>query len=187
MVFLVRSIALQLIGYPVDIPPTELAEQISAENGDPLRCRRLQQTMPTMGPSLPEKRMLCIYTYAKLTSDPTACKLLLPSEYGLACISNLWPEVSGHVACGWNHTDLSIFECRDNGGLLHQSKNCEDFKNNQKQFSACLSYFAEKAKQSHQCAQIPDQSVRSFCETKMGAWEKYPELRGSFYFGQSAS
>src|SRR3989338_11039500 len=84
-----RGIVLQLMGYPVDIPPSELADEIAAENGNPLRCRRLQQTVPTMGPSLTEKRMLCVYIYAKLTQDPTACELLLPSEYGLACLSDV--------------------------------------------------------------------------------------------------
>ncbi|MFA5799921.1 MAG: hypothetical protein WC840_03090 [Candidatus Peribacteraceae bacterium] len=172
------------IGYYVDNPGWEVGE-IAAERKDPQLCQKIIVFSHIFGPTGAARRGECIYRYASLTQDPTACELLMPSEYGLACISNLWPEVSGHVACGWNHADSSLFECRDNDGLLHQGKSCEDFKNNQKQFSACISYMAERAKQAHQCAQIPDQSIRSFCETKMGAWEKYPELRGSFYFGQA--
>lgn len=175
-----------LLGYEFAEGPDVLAERLMAEQRPIKDCYRYVTLDPWFRPTTRELREQCVREYAKLTSDPTACELLLPSEYGLACISNLWPEVSGHVACGWNHTDPSIFECRGGDGVLRQSKNCQDFADNQKQFSVCRSYIAERAKESHLCAQVPDQSIRLFCETKMGAWEKYPELRGSFYFGQSA-
>jgi len=86
LLLLGRGIALQMMGYPVDIPPSDLAEAIASEGGDPLLCRRLQQTVPTMGPSLTEKRMLCFYLLAQRLKDPSVCELLMPSEYGFSCI-----------------------------------------------------------------------------------------------------
>lgn len=173
-----------LLGYRVNVDSGAVAE-LAAKKGNVELCRSIIN-YGFFGPTSGESRAHCVYRYAKLTSDPSACELLMPSEYGLACISNLWPEVSGHVACGWNHVDTSLFECRNDSGLLQQGRNCEDFVDNQKQFSACLSYMAERAKEFDLCAKIPDLTIRSFCKTKMGAWEKYPSLRGSFYFGQSS-
>src|SRR3989338_2790092 len=86
LLLLGRGIALQMMGYPVDIPPSDLAEAIASEGGDPLLCRRLQQTVPTMGPSLTEKRMLCFYLLAQKLKDPSVCELLMPSENGFSCI-----------------------------------------------------------------------------------------------------
>ena len=86
LLLLGRGIALQMMGYPVDIPPSDLAEAIASEGGDPLLCRRLQQTVPTMGPSLTEKRMLCFYLLAQKLKDPNVCELLMPSEYGWSCL-----------------------------------------------------------------------------------------------------
>src|SRR3989338_4256332 len=77
---------LRLLGYPVDVPPWELAKQIVASGKDPTYCLQLQQSVSVAGPTIEARREDCIYEYARLTQDPTACELLMPSPHGLSCV-----------------------------------------------------------------------------------------------------
>lgn len=171
-----------VFGYYIDYPGWEVGK-IAAAKRDPSLCSRIFVFSHIFGPPTESRRSECIDRYASITSDPSVCELLLPSEYGLSCISNLWPEVSDHEPCGLKQSDPEIFQCRDKQGVLHQSKRCSDFSGNVKWYSICISDNAEREKSLERCAEIPDPSIRSFCEVRMRAWQKYPELRGSFYFG----
>jgi hypothetical protein len=163
----------------------EISKKIAENHLDPKLCLKIEDNPFDLYkyPPIGSIRRGCIDGVASRTQDPSACELLLPGEYGLACISNLWPEVSGHVACGWNYSDPDIFECRDTDGKLHQGENCKDFMGNPMQFSACLSYSAERNHDADQCNAIPDRLIRSFCVVKVNAWKRFPQLRNSFYFG----
>src|SRR3989338_9229134 len=109
LLLLGRGIALQMMGYPVDIPPSDLAETIAAEGGDPLLCRRLQQTVPTMGPSLTEKRMLCFYLLAQKLKDPNVCELLMPSEYGWSCLGEVHQKIFKEIPCWYSTVNDRTF------------------------------------------------------------------------------
>ncbi|MFA5799923.1 MAG: hypothetical protein WC840_03100 [Candidatus Peribacteraceae bacterium] len=166
-----RGIVLQLMGYPVDIPPTELADEIAAENGDPLRCRRLQQTVPTMGPSLTEKRMLCFFLLAQEKRDPKICEYLIPGEYGLSCINNVVAQEYK------DHSDAGFFEFSE----------CMTIQKDPLRQDWCQFVRAHRSRKTSDCAGIKNDVIRSGCILKFEAWEKYPGIRGSFYFGQSLS
>src|SRR3989344_435750 len=209
-----RSITLQLMGYPVDVPPSELADEIAAENGNPLRCRRLQQTVPTMGPSLTEKRMLCVYIYAKLTQDPTACELLLPSEYGLACLSDVGGKIMHGIRCNIFTGETSLY-CRGkkNAELVMEDPTIEECASyeredvrewcffmrtlqisqvhecNQMQSEEaedeCETGYAFKQKDPSLCSAVKDDKRKKYCEIRINTWLAYPSLRNSFYFGRA--
>lgn len=185
-------------GKPAFDDPEVVAQWIVDGQRDPRLCLELRSgALPfplppirvpfVMGPTLEMQRKRCIFTVAQMTSNPRVCEILLPSEYGLACISNMWPEVSENVACGWNVNDNKTFQCRTGYGELRQSTSCDDFKENQKEYSVCLSEVAEREKNLSKCSLIPDAIVQNFCETRIGAWQKYPQLRTSFYFGTQES
>ncbi|OGJ55643.1 hypothetical protein A2706_00040 [Candidatus Peribacteria bacterium RIFCSPHIGHO2_01_FULL_51_35] len=181
-----------VLGYPPAGSPEDTAAWVMENNKHPDLCFKmgaLSIPFPAplyskMGPSTESNRKLCVFLIAQKMKDPRICELLLPGEYGLACISDLWPEVLPEDGCGWDVSNPKIFQCRHIGGPLRKSAICNDFSDNVKQFSACISYTASRDKSLEQCKNIPDADIRLFCQIKMKAWMDYPELRDSFYFGK---
>lgn len=72
-------------GYYVNKPGREVAK-IAAENRDVSVCRKMRQTWFVIGPQAGEQMALCFFDYARLTEDPSACDLLMPSRYGWSCL-----------------------------------------------------------------------------------------------------
>lgn len=183
--FIAIPFLLSLLGFYPNGIGWKVAKEIVARQGRASDCNKIVHLIAQpLSPSEGEQRSNCIYEYAKLSKDPSACELLMPSEYGLACISNLWLQAMPGNGCGWNYVNTEIYECREGYGPLRQSKNCTDFSDNPLYFSACIEARAHRKKDLTLCKEIPDAFIRSFCEVKIGAWIKYPELRNSFYFGQ---
>ncbi|ALM09493.1 MAG TPA: hypothetical protein DEB30_05495 [Candidatus Peribacter riflensis] len=178
-----RGLVLQMIGYPVDISPSELAQAIASEKGDPTRCRKLQQTMPTMGPSLAEKRRLCIYIYAKLTHDPSACELLMPSSYGWSCLGAATdkqpclfdfkepPEVRGNGiiaplaqcvhgdAATQNNTCCAVARI----AFYDEKKDCSSLVATRDFIDQCYHEVAKKKINMEACSKIENANIRSAC------------------------
>ena len=190
-----EGVRLVVLGYPPPGSPEETALWIMENKKDPSLCLkkgalvfpfpgRLFFPFAGMGPSLDSRRKSCIRELAVYTHDTTVCELLMPSEYGLACISDLWSIVLPDDGCGWKVSNPTIYQCRHRDGPLRESENCSAFADNEKQFSACIFYFADRNKNFEQCKDVPDALIRSYCETRIDAWNKYPELRNSFYFGK---
>ena len=177
----------RLWSYLPNVPEGDtLAKRLIDEKRSAKDCLKTYQIFPSY-PPLSIARSACIETYAKLTKDTAVCELLMPSEYGLACISNLWPEVLPDDGCGWIPNNPTVYECRHDGGQLVKSKDCNAFKTYVKQYSACIEDYAERERNLEKCTDVPDAEIRSFCEVRIGAWLKYPQLRNSFYFGASSS
>ena len=92
---------LNSFGYHVNATGWQVAK-IAAKKHDVRICESIIFVLPeTLGPSLAEQRALCIYEYAQLTKDPAACELLLPREYGLSCIGDIWGKLIGESNCHW--------------------------------------------------------------------------------------
>jgi hypothetical protein len=174
---------LKIAGYYPDGLGWRVARQIAETSRDPHDCLKIIHLIPhVMAPSEGEQRSSCIYELAEIMKDTKACELLLPSEYGLACIGNTWPDISRGVICAIDEQDHSIFFCRNEDGTFRRSKNCDDFKDPREK-SVCISSFAQRDKKLEWCNNISDEPIRTFCQTKLGAWEKYPQLRNSTWFG----
>lgn len=178
------NFVLSMLGYYPDGLGWRVAKQIAQTSRDPHDCFKIIHLIPhVMAPSEGEQRGLCVYELAEITKDPTVCELLLPSEYGLACTSNIWPGIADGINCAFEKNDRSIFFCRNDDGTFRRSKNCDDFSANKLEHSSCIEHVAEREKRLTLCQSIPDEPMRTFCEVRLGAWEKYPELRNSSYFG----
>ncbi|HIH22618.1 TPA: hypothetical protein HA238_02735 [Candidatus Micrarchaeota archaeon] len=202
-ILLVRAFGLQVMGYPVDISPSELAETIVSENGDPLKCRKLQQTVPTMGPSLTEQRMSCFFKLAQLTRDPAICEYLLPSDYGWSCLGEVsgklfeeepcsYSSVRDRVYCNkhFSEGELALDHPQMENCDLYTRKDLREWCHYQRTFAQkniyecgditnpvvyddCQYSYALKSDDINLCSPILDPSRRSFCEFRVKMALKY--------------
>lgn len=160
----------ELMGYHAFVFNGEEIAKIAQEKGDPKECGRIRVVFAINTNTYLEAQY-CTYTYAKLTSDPTACELLLPSEYGLSCINNVIAQEYK------DHPDSGFFEFNE----------CVNAQTDPLRQDWCQFVRAHKSHQALDCISIMNEVIRSGCTLKFEAWEKYPDLRDSFYFGQSAA
>lgn len=177
-----RSIVLQLMGYPVDIPPSELVEEIAARNDDPLRCRKLQQTVPSMGPSLAEKRMLCFFLLATQKNEPKICEFLMPSEYGMSCIGEIWGKLIDESNCHW-YKDNAV-RCFEGKSLTPHIYDCQE-KSVALLPNECKHRIAFRDKKEDLCDAIEEPILRSICKVRIKTWKQYPILRSTIYFKEN--
>lgn len=75
-----------LFGYYVNIPGWRMGE-IAAKLNDVSACDDLRKTWYFGGfDSGDMHRSECIHTFARLTKDPSACELLMPTQYAWSCL-----------------------------------------------------------------------------------------------------
>ncbi|GEM_PF-951201 len=201
------------IGYYVDNPGWEVGE-IAAERKDPQLCKKIIVFSHIFGPTSAARRGECLYRYASLTQDPSACVLLLPNEYGLACLSTVggeildpWPCVKadgttwvicdgegseGYIKvnnpsvddCGiYQRKDLREWCMTERTTYLPGIHECDGIV-----FPAtkdrCEIRFAFKQKKPELCDLVQQDNRKQYCQILINTWLKYPNLRGSFYFGK---
>jgi hypothetical protein len=75
------------LGYYVDNPGWEVG-RIAANHKNIELCEKIFVYTHIFGPTRSERRRECIFEYASITHNPSACNLLLPSEYGMSCIGD---------------------------------------------------------------------------------------------------
>src|SRR5688572_5716417 len=84
---ILAPIVLRIIGYYHNGIGWEVAKLIIERRGQAGDCKKIIHITPQLfAPSEGEQRASCVYEYAKLSKDPTACELLMPSRYGLDCV-----------------------------------------------------------------------------------------------------
>ncbi|OIO55580.1 hypothetical protein AUJ46_01265 [Candidatus Peregrinibacteria bacterium CG1_02_54_53] len=149
--------------------PWDLAEYLVKNQRPASECWDLVW-FEIMAPSAAEQRALCIYTYAKLTFDPSACELLMPSEYGLSCINDVTAQEYK------DHMDSGFFEWDE----------CSKPQSDPLRADWCNLLRAHRNRNAADCLPIRNDVIRAGCTLKFEAWQKYPDLRNSFYFGKAA-
>lgn len=147
-----------------------------------------------MSPSEAEQQALCVYEYAKLTKDPSACELLLPSSYGWDCLraaqatadacsfdygKNVAWRLGDDVYDPWKNA--TIEECKNDKNLSAQGQKCcyifqlekdpEDdacsrFAGEEKFMNTCLAELATRKKNPTLCKEITDDNKRVICELR---------------------
>lgn len=207
-----------IFGIPPYADPEKTARWIMEGHRDPKLCLKLQPGLPDFipvdRPTTDELRRLCVYKVAELTRDPSACELLMPSEYGLACLSTIggeildpWPCVKadgttwvicdgegseGYIKvnnpsvddCGiYQRKDLREWCMTERTTHLSGIHECDGIV-----FPAtkdrCEIRFAFKQKKPELCDLVQQDNRKQYCQILIDTWLKYPELRGSFYFGK---
>lgn len=161
---------MRAFGYYVDTPGWRVGE-IAARNKNVHLCQNIMVYWDLFGPVTPSRKRECVYRYAELTKDPTACEVLMPSEYGIACISNI-------VTISYEH--------RPDTGFFPFSA-CENIPEEDVRWDWCAYVLAHRERSTAPCATIAHPAVQKACIMKFEAWEKYPQLRNSSYFGRAAT
>lgn len=166
-IIIIIPIGMMILGYRVNMDSKELAQEAAREK-DPTICANIIN-YGFLGPSTGESRSHCVYTYAKLANDPTACSLIMPSDYGLNCINQSIDNVVKDFP-GSEKIDIDA--------------NCSIYNSNPIRKDYCYFSQAHRSKDLDTCKAINNPTIKSACNEKIGAWYKYPELRTSTYFGK---
>lgn len=172
--FFLFPLTSKMFGFFPDGVGWEVAENIVNRGGNATDCKKIFHLIShPFSPSAGEQRALCIYTYAKLTKDPTACELLMPSDYGLSCINQSMDLVFRES------TDKTAEHVDDNA-------NCSSYTSSTLRKDYCLFGKVHLTRKTTDCKPIQNETIRKACIMKFEAWHTYPSLRNSFYFGNVA-
>ncbi|PIR48153.1 hypothetical protein COU80_06020 [Candidatus Peregrinibacteria bacterium CG10_big_fil_rev_8_21_14_0_10_55_24] len=190
--------ALWVIGYNITNDAKGAAEQIVEEQKEPEECYDIRFFTNVFGPTVDSVRRTCVYEYAKLTSDPSACELLMPSAYGLSCIGAASPSPRCSMefdrSVRWNNHggEATIEECQkenltrpDIGNIcchiasvyfLENVNDCTSIENAEL-FDECTLTLANKLADPEICQAITSEVLKAACIVRSTALRKYPQLR----------
>lgn len=197
---LVAYVVLSIFGYHPDAIGQELARELAKSGGDPRECFQIIHPLPhPFSPTAGEQRGNCIYEYAKLTRDPSACELLMPSEYGWDCLGAVKSELWKGLGCGSTEenincgaydvfsknlgiSDCTIYEKRvlrdwcheERTATLNDAYECNEISPDPPGLrEACQRRYAFKLRNPALCTKISDEKRRTLCEIEIDAWQKY--------------
>jgi len=189
--YLLYGFVLVLAGYEVTSDETALAEKL-VQGGRPAKdCLLLRTIDLGPRPTTQELKASCIHRYAELTKDPTACELLMPSDYGWSCLgaamkpnSRLcWFNFSPDPAeVGSGDMRVTLPECAQNpsalpgrccelAGILYldTEQNCNSVKDSPIVYDQCLELLARSQRNITLCTDISSDHIRSACEVAVKA------------------
>lgn len=215
--FFIYGAFLWILGYQLGLPPWELAEKLVNEGRPPEDCYLYRTLDLGPRPTTVQQQALCIYEYAAKSKDPSVCALLLPSEYGMACLSTVGGNIFSGNHCTGTYGKNEVFcSSYSEGGELTinnpQIENCSmytrndvrdwcykartsllkdvhdcDQITNKIEHDGCEQEYAFKQKDPALCNLVKDINRQKYCEIRISTWLKYPELRSSFYFGEQSA
>lgn len=182
--------------------PWDLAEHLAEHGRSPRECLDLIY-FEIMSPSEAEQQALCVYEYAKLTKDPSACELLMPSSYGLDCVG---AAITARKMCTLNEETVSWWEneekeivgrvsfesCKrgDSSGTVKRNQccliarvtrvrglnDCSSLTENEVLHDECLSGLAFKNRAPETCLEIHDKNLQSACLVRTKAMKENPSI-----------
>lgn len=177
--------------------PQKTAQWIIDGNRDPAYCLRLlpglPDFIPVSRPTTEELRASCVFSVAGLSHNPSACELLMPSEYGWSCLGiaqktgdpcsiNYGRYVSWAEKPYEDIRKATMEECQkgktqtEKGQkcchilLLSSEKGVDDctrFKGDNLYWDLCLMQLAMKLGQRSICEEITDGNKKSICEIQV--------------------
>ncbi|MBU0458542.1 hypothetical protein KJ652_04475 [Patescibacteria group bacterium] len=169
--------------------PSELAKKLVEHNRNAEDCFLLRTFDFGPRPTTYEMQMRCVYEYASLTKDPSACELLLPSSYGWSCLgatvedmpcvfygTRANPKIKG------NGINVNFSECLNKESLANSNACCSiakirytdknnscDHLSNVKgdMLNQCHYELAIKKGNIEECKLINNENIRTGCEISM--------------------
>lgn len=192
------------LGYFPGAPGWKVAE-IAAQKHDVELCNRiidLPWGIFSMGPTSDESSMLCIHEYAKLTKDPSACELLMPSSYGLSCVG---AAENSQMPCNTNVKPYSVYwrdgekenlvdvrECATSKvqrtelgtqccqvariAYMKDENDCSPLQKNPIVYDRCLYSLAWKLKEPSYCSGIGNRNAKAACTVQSKAIKDDPNF-----------
>ncbi len=185
----------------------DVAKIAIAKNLGPSECFRIVRFDPFDSPSTSTQENLCIYTYAELTKDPSACELLMPSDYGFSCIGAatkflpcLFDDQKNVVWNDGQYHKVPFDKCstvQDSGlgescCLAAASRFDPDFldgcsrfkKTNPLLADQCQYEVSLKEVQSNLCTAIEDENVHAACSLEVSVLENNPQFLENYPFAK---
>ena len=182
-----------IFGIPPYADPDKAARWIIEGHRDPKLCLKLQPGLPDFipidRPTTGELRRLCVYKVAKFSQDPSACELLLPSDYGWSCLGAVEEKLfSGRLCTRSGALDHPVVYCnRESEGELTidrpQIEDCSQYKRKDLR-EWCYDARTELLDGAHDCQNITRDVVRDFCEYNYAIKMKDPLLCSSVKDGK---
>lgn len=155
-----------------------------------------------MSPTQAEQRALCVYEYAKMKKDPSACELIMPSSYGLSCVGG---AENHSLPCNTEIAPYSVYwrddavehtvqirECIKSDphrtalgnqccaiakvAFLNNHDDCSILKNTPITYDRCKYALAWKLRNPHFCTDISDANARTACKVQTAAFQKDPSI-----------
>ena len=147
--------------------PWELADYLVKHQRSYRECDDLIW-FEIMSPTEADQRAGCIYEYAKLTQDPSACELLLPSDYGWSCLGEISGAVFEGKPCRYSSVSDDVYcnKSFSEGELTiehPQMENCSLYKRNDLR-EWCYFERTAQLKETHECNAISHPIVHDYCE-----------------------
>ncbi len=177
----------------------ELAEYLVQNHHPASECFNL--VWYEIGMQQGEAQAECVYRYAEKSKDPSACKLLMPSSYGLDCVGGAkdfhlpcetekytvyWDEAglpkqtSLKVCTSPTATGMSTMEQQccvvAKARYLLNENDCAPVKNDKSVYDQCLYGLAWKKKDPAFCKDIQNKNVKSACMVETAALKKDPSI-----------
>lgn len=195
LVLIVCPWVLRGLGYYVDNTGGEIG-RLAAEKHDVTLCENIVVYSHIFGPPTMSRRGECVYTYAELTKDPSACELLMPSSYGLSCVGGAqsepdlcsmsngevkWKDGSESYA---NCASLTKIRTKDGSAccliarvaFVKSENDCSSLKSNSGMHDQCLLSLAFKNHDPAVCAGITNANTKSACTVNAEAIRKDPSI-----------
>ena len=189
------------LGYYVDNTGGEIG-RLAAGKKDVSLCKKIIVYSHFFGPSTVSRRRECVYTYASLTKDPSACELLMPSSYGLSCVgaaenhqlpcntdvkpySVYWrdgdAEYTVHIReCAkqnTNRTELGYQCCQvAHVAFLKNENDCSSLRATSVVHDRCLYALAWKLKDPNYCIGISNNNAQEACAVQANALRQDPSI-----------
>ncbi len=173
--------------------PTELAEHLVKNDRSASECFYLLW-FQIMGPQEGEARAWCVYEYAKLKKDPSACELLMPSSYGLSCVgaatNNDRCFMGSENTVAGNGINVPIAACINGPKSIRSNacctialvasvlsfNDCSSLSSIQEFYDECQYRLAFKNHDPTACKSISDPNMETGCTVATKALRKDPSI-----------
>jgi hypothetical protein len=176
---------------------SDLAKHLVGNNFSPRGCFDLM--WHGMGQQEGEAQAECVYQYASLAKDPSACELLMPSSYGLSCVGGAIdsPECGFNQGyeVQWNEGNpvlkSSLKDCQKNIqrsetgeaccfiakiGFVKDENDCSPLKNQERFYNECLDRLSFKNHDPTTCEGITDKNLKVACIVRAKAMKQDPSI-----------
>ena len=171
---------LWILGYEFSDGPDVLAEKLINEKRPAKDCFLYRTLDLGPRPTTYELQMECVYEYASLTLDPTACELLLPSDYGWSCLGEVASSLFNGKPCRYSEPQDNLY-CNKNfseGELTidhPQVDNC-DLYNRSDLKDWCHFERTKRFKEIYECNFVKHEIVKDYCEYNYALKMRDPSL-----------
>ena len=182
---------MEAMGFYTLEPGWQVGEMLAKEGGSAKKCNKIIRGFwwDVLSPPTSEQRKSCIKEYAKLTKDPKACELLLPSDYGWSCLGAARekqpclfdfkdpPEVRGNgliaplSQCNNGDSATRNNECCAVARIafFDEKTNCASIGASQNFIDQCYYELAKKKADTSLCSSIESGNIRTACEVAVRA------------------